>query len=55
MNQTVGIIVGATVTLIALYLFIFNADKSSKVIKTLSGGYVDIITAFQGNQRSYLS
>lgn len=54
MNQAIGVIVGATVTLVALHLFIFNADKSSKVIKSLSGGYVDIVSALQGRQ-SYMS
>lgn len=54
MNSTAAAIIGATVTLVALYLFIANADESSKVIKTLSGGYVDIVSALQG-RKSYLS
>lgn len=49
MNQVVGGIIGATVTLVALYLFLANADESSKVIQSLSGGYVDIVSALQGN------
>lgn len=48
MNNIVGGIVGATVTLVAIYLFIANADESSRVIRTLSAGYVDAVTALQG-------
>lgn len=52
MNQVVGGIIGATVTLVALYLFLANAEESSKVIGSLSGGYVDIVSALQGNAGS---
>lgn len=52
MNATIGGVIGATVTLVALYLFIANADESSRVIRSLSGGYVDIVTALQGQGRA---
>lgn len=48
MNNIVGGVIGATVTLVALYLFIVNADESSRVIRSLSSGYVDIVSALQG-------
>lgn len=56
MNEISGKIIAATVVLVAIYLFLFNAEDSSKVLKSLSGGYVDIVTALQGrNGRSYLA
>lgn len=55
MNQLVGGVIGATVTLVALYLFIANSDESSKVIRSLSSGYVDIVSALQGRRGSYLA
>lgn len=48
MNATFGAVIGATVTLVALYLFIANADESSRVIRSLSSGYVDVVSALQG-------
>lgn len=48
MSNIVGGVIGATVTLVALYLFIANADESSRVIRSLSSGYVDIVSALQG-------
>lgn len=41
-------VVGATVTLIILYIFVYKADESSKFIKALSSGYVDSVKALQG-------
>lgn len=52
MNATIGGVIGATVTLVALYLFIANADESSRVIRSLSSGYVDIVSALQGQGRA---
>lgn len=58
MNATIGGVIGATVTLVALYLFIANADESSRVIRSLSSGYVDVVSALQGrggNSSRFLS
>lgn len=48
MNNVVGGIIGATVTLVALYLFIANSEESSRVIKSLAAGYRDIVGTLQG-------
>lgn len=50
-------IIGATVVLVALYLFIYYADESSSVIRALSGGYAEVVGALQGrgSQRRILS
>lgn len=41
-------VVAGTFTAIFLYLFIFKADESSKVIKAFAGGYVSGVQALQG-------
>lgn len=56
MNEIAGKVIAATVVLVAIYLFFFNAENSSKVLKSLSSGYVDIVTALQGRPgRNYLA
>lgn len=50
MNQVVGGIIGATVTLVALYLFIANSDDSSRVIRSLASGYSEIVGTLQGRR-----
>lgn len=42
------ILVTATVTLVAIYLFVFNAQGSSQVIKAGATGWADVVKAFQG-------
>lgn len=41
-------IVGATVTLIAIYLFVNERSRSSDVISSLASGYARVVTALQG-------
>ncbi len=48
MNNILSGIIGGTVTLVAIYLFIANADESSRVIESLSGAYIGAVTALQG-------
>lgn len=48
MNNLAAGLIGATVTLVALYLFIANADESSRVIRTLASGYSDAVRTLQG-------
>lgn len=46
--QPLSIIVGATITLVALYLFVANSDGADRVIRSLSSGYVESVKALQG-------
>lgn len=41
-------IIGLTATGLFLYYFVFKADEASKVIKSLSGAYVDSVRTLQG-------
>jgi hypothetical protein len=54
MNSTVSAVIGATVTLVAIYLFVANADESSRVIRAISGGYAEMVNALQGGRYSKL-
>lgn len=48
MNNVVAGVIGATVTLVALYLFLADANASSSVIRSLASGYGDVVKALQG-------
>lgn len=41
-------IIGATVVLVAIYLFVFNADGADKVIRGLASGYAEVVKSLQG-------
>lgn len=43
-----GAIIAATVTLVALYLFVNERSRSSEVIRALSSGYSEVVRSLQG-------
>lgn len=43
-----GKLVGGSIVLIAVYLFVANANDSSRVINSFATGYTGIIKALQG-------
>ncbi len=48
MSNTVGLVVGATVTLVAIYLFVFNASGTDNIIRGAATGYSQIVQTLQG-------
>lgn len=47
-GNIIGGIIGATVTLVALYLFLANGDESSKVIRSIASAYSEAVETLQG-------
>jgi len=41
-------IIGATVTLVALYIFVYKSGEASALIKALSAGYSESVRTLQG-------
>jgi flagellar biosynthesis protein FliR len=46
--MNVGAIIGATVTLVALYLFLVNSDGADRVIRGLASSYGEVVRSLQG-------
>lgn len=46
--MNIGTIVAATVTLVAIYLFVNDRSNSSSVIRSLASGYAESVRALQG-------
>ncbi len=41
-------IIGATVLLVCVYIFVYKSDEASKLIKALSAGYSESVRTLQG-------
>jgi hypothetical protein len=49
--QGLQIVAGFTLAALALYYFVGQADKSSKLIEALSAGYSQTVSTLQGGGR----
>lgn len=46
--MNLGAIIGGTVALVALYLFLVNSDGADRVIRGLATSYGEVVKALQG-------
>lgn len=48
MGDVFKVAVGATVTMVVVYLFVFNSRGTSEIINSGASGWAKLVTAFQG-------